>query len=373
MSLHIRVVDSGFPGVAPWWDRLLEASGRPSPFASHAWLSTWWETYGAGAELRILALHQGEEPVGGVALYVRRRRLRGLVPVRELRLVGDRFVGSEGLDFVVKRGLEVKAAGLLNRHLGEAFRGWDIARLDGLRPNAVLLHGEATPGAGRRLVHQSNRCPFLLLPGGRPVAPLRKDFAARVARKTRQLLIGRGVRFARCTTGAEVERALAVLFEVHQQRWQARGEPGAFAEPRKRDFYSRVAPRLLATGRLELFALWEADRARAVLFGARGGDTLYYLQSGFDGELAPFGPGNVLLLQILRDAQARGFARFDFMKGDEAYKFQWTGDEEPLLSLRAPGPRWRGRLAFALLDLERRMIGFGSRRPAAARPIVETP
>lgn len=354
MSLRLETVEGGFAGAAGWWDGVLERSTRVSPFASHAWLARWWETYGPGARLMLLRMVDGGQVVGGVAFYLRRRRLEGLFAVRELRLVGDRHVGSEGLDALVARGREAEAAAALAGHLGQA-RDWDVAHLQGLRPGAVLLRPEVFAGQGASAVRAVNRCPVLTLTTGRPVAPLKKDFASRVARKSRGLLDRGGLRFARCREEREVTALLEALFTDHQARWAGRGEAGAFADEKKRSFYGRVAVDLLRSGRLELFGLWDGDRPRAVLFGASGGKTLYYLQSAFDSTLANHGPGNVLLYQILRQAQERGFERFDFMKGDEAYKFQWTTAEEPLLLRRVVGRGWRARVAGAALALSGRM------------------
>lgn len=363
MRVQIEAVRGGFDAAAPWWDGVLERAARVSPFASHAWLARWWQVYGAGGRLLLLRLHDGSETVGAAAFYLRRRRLKGLFAVRELRLVGDRHVGSEGLDLLAVRGREEEAAGALGTFLAKEEGAWDLAHLEGLRPGAVLLRPEALGAVGASSIHAVNRCPFLRLQTGRPVAPLKKDFASRVARKSRGLLDRGGLRFARASAEAEIEPLLATLFADHQARWSARGEAGAFAAEAKRSFYRRVAPDLLAAGRLELFGLWEGDRPRAVLFGASAGPTLFYLQSAFDPTLAPHGPGNVLMYQILRDAQARGFERFDFMKGDEAYKFQWTSEEESLLLRRAAGRGLWARLAGTALALSGRLRTTEEARP----------
>lgn len=293
--------------------------------------------------------------MGGCALYRSRRRLGGLFPIRELRLVGDEFVGSEGLDVVVRRGLEKPAALAVAELLRARPLESDVLHWVGLRPGAVLLRGEASPWAVADGTEVSNRCPYMILGDGRPATPIRKSFASRVARKSRKLIDRGHLEFLRCRTEDEVEKALTALFDFHQRRWTARGERGSFAYPRKREFYRRVSQRLLCEGRLELFALWEKDLPRAVLFGASAGRTLFYLQSGFDGELESHGPGNVLILQIVRDAQAREFERFDFMKGDESYKYQWTSEEELLVTRRLFSPSWRGRLARVGTTLKRRM------------------
>ena len=362
MSLQVRPVDGDFESVAPWWDAVLARTAKPSPFASHAWLSSWWATYGSGAQLHLLRLEEDGRTAGGGAFYIRRRRLRGLLPVRELRLVGDRHVGSEGLDLLVERGLEGPARMALKHHLAAGGApAWDLAHFTGLRPGAVLL-GDGSPGA-HSWAQQVNRCPYLILPTDRPVAPLKKDFAARVARKSRGLLLRGGHRFERCETESQIGPLLEALFFYHQKRWVERGEKGSFAASAKRAFYEKVTPLLLRAGRLELFGIWDAERPRAVLFGASAGGTLFYLQSAFDAELGSFGPGNVLMFQILRQAQERGFERFDFMKGDEAYKFQWTQQEEPLIVHRSAAPGWRGSLLMTLLRLD---AAFRRPMPASA-------
>jgi len=364
MSIEIDVVEGGFAAAAGWWDSLLDRSMRPSPFASHAWLGTWWDLYGKDARLLLLRLRDGAREVGGGAFFLRARRLKGVLPVRELRLVGDRHAGSEGLDLLVaERGLEDEAVRALGHFFTTAEQAWDVAHLEGLRPGALLLRPEALGKSSSVSVRAVNRCPFLRLQTGRPVTPLRKHFASRVARKSRRLIDRGGMRFARCSSEAEIDTLLGALFADHQRRWQGRGERGAFAADAKRHFYRRVAPALLRAGRLELFGLWEGERPRAVLFGASAGGTLFYLQSAFDPELASHGPGNVLMFQILREAQARGFERFDFMKGDESYKFRWTTEEEPLLLRRTAGRGWRGRLVKAALTLSGRL----GDRPATSR------
>ena len=276
MSIEIDALEGGFAAAAGWWDRLLESSHRPSPFASHAWLGRWWEVYGEGARLLLVRLRDGTREVGGGAFYIRTRRLKGLLAVRELRLVGDRLVGSEGLDLLVaERGLEGEAACALGHFLTSIERGWDVAHLQGLRPGAVLLLPEAVGDSASVSISGVNRCPFLRLQTGRPVAPLRKHFASRVARKSRRLIDREGMRFARCTSEAECETLLDALFALHQRRWRTRGERGGFAARAKRDFYRLVSPDLLRAGRLEpLRPVGPGPSTRGALRRERGPNAL---------------------------------------------------------------------------------------------------
>jgi len=37
------------------WDRAVEEAGIDHPFLSHAWIRTWWECFGSGKTLHVLA------------------------------------------------------------------------------------------------------------------------------------------------------------------------------------------------------------------------------------------------------------------------------------------------------------------------------
>lgn len=62
------------------------------------------------------------------------------------------------------------------------------------------------------------------------------------------------------------------------------------------------------------------DRTVAALFGFSDGATYYLYNSAYESELAEASPGIVLLTETIERLAAEGFKRFDFLKGDEAYK-----------------------------------------------------
>src|SRR5712691_10532369 len=47
-------------GLEPIWDDLVERAQIDHPFLTHAWVRSWWEAFGAGKELRILAVFSGQ-------------------------------------------------------------------------------------------------------------------------------------------------------------------------------------------------------------------------------------------------------------------------------------------------------------------------
>ena len=51
---------------------------------------------------------------------------------------------------------------------------------------------------------------------------------------------------------------------------------------------------------------------------------MMYLQGGFDPHYQKFALGNLVILQAISDAIEMGLQKFDFMRGNEAYKYRWA-------------------------------------------------
>ena len=57
---------------------------------------------------------------------------------------------------------------------------------------------------------------------------------------------------------------------------------------------------------------------------------MYYYHTGFTLEHRKLSPGFVLLGHIMQDAFERDINEFDFLRGDEEYKYRWTESKRNL-------------------------------------------
>jgi CelD/BcsL family acetyltransferase involved in cellulose biosynthesis len=62
------------------------------------------------------------------------------------------------------------------------------------------------------------------------------------------------------------------------------------------------------------------------------GQAFFYL-SGFDPLWARYSPGNALVGAAIAQAAREGATRFDFLRGQEAYKYRWGAADRPTLRL----------------------------------------
>ena len=80
---------------------------------------------------------------------------------------------------------------------------------------------------------------------------------------------------------------------------------------------------------------------------------------GYDPSYRKCAPGRLLLTAVMEDCFDRGLRRFDFLRGDEPYKFEWTDTVRPAVRVMVFRPSLGGRLA-------RRLFSARDRRGASA-------
>lgn len=111
----------------------------------------------------------------------------------------------------------------------------------------------------------------------------------------------------------------------------APGDKGEFMTTQMEKFFAALV--VLDGWRVDL--LRHPDGATATVFGYSD-DTGYYLyNSSFEAEHADASPGWVLLSSMIETAISEGVPRFDFLKGDEAYKFKLGAQPRPLATIEA--------------------------------------
>ena len=63
------------------------------------------------------------------------------------------------------------------------------------------------------------------------------------------------------------------------------------------------------------------------------GRVIYYYNAGVDPDARDLSPGVVMIARYMEAAIALGRRRFDFMRGDEPYKYDWGAVDEPIQRL----------------------------------------
>lgn len=337
-----------FAALRPEWEALL-ARADVSLFQTWEWQWSWWRHFGRG-RLCLLTARRGGELLGIAPLML--GRYFGL-PIRCLRFIGT--LGTDYLDLIVDRREATELVDCFMAAIAERSRRWDMVDLQQIRGASPLARAAAPPPCRTLHLHQE-RCPFVALP------PSWDEYAGGLGKSLRKnigyyrRLMEREHRFEiETVTNGQLPEAMEEFFTLHQARWRRRRLPGAFAGDRIRRFHHDVAAQFNERGWLRLHRLRLDGRTRAVLYCFNHGGKGYYYQGGFEPELARYSPGTVLTAHAIQDAIGLGAAEFDFLRGDEPYKYAWKASDRENVRLLIWRPAFPSRLAPWLNRLERQV------------------
>jgi len=183
----------------------------------------------------------------------------------------------------------------------------------------------------------------------------------KLRKKLKKLDVFGPVACRRADDATEARRFLDALLAQKAAQARARGEPDQFAQPAVQELLRR----LIDSAALEMHALQAGERVVAAFGAMASGRRLSGLVLSHDisEDVAAATPGVQLIVEIARDAIARGFDMLDLGVGDGRYKRETCEIEEPLRDL-AFGATALGRLAAPLYLGVRASMRAIKRRPA---------
>ncbi len=347
----------GFARLRAEWSGLHRRS-RQSPFLAWEWLYPWWRRIQPRARLRLFTLRDGTG------------HLRGLLPLCETRLpgtgarrwgfLGDEEVGSDGLDLICLPEERFELAARFADHIARHGERFDVLELGDLPAGAPLIEALCQRFPARRAwveVFPRYRCPRIDLKGSW------EDFLRGFGRadnlKRRRRWFERQQEFSieRAEQPAALRGALETFFDLHARRWQAEGGSQGIARSAVQAFHRDAVALLAESGLVHLYTLHLGERALASLYGITWDGRFYFYQSGFDPALSKLSAGLVLMGESVAQSFAQGLTSYEFLRGEEPYKFDWANAESRTAGLSivrksAAGWRWRAlRQAVAQVKL----------------------
>ena len=308
------------------WNGLLAQARQPSVFLSWQWQTAWARAFLDSRPLHLLRVSDD----GGM--------LTGLLPLYDEGVGLRRFVGgvdvSDYLDLIAPTGREEEVWQALLQHRAGESTEWDLRAIRAASPTLDILP-RLCPAAGvRAQVEREDRCPVLELPaswdaylerlGGKDRHELRRKI-----RKLEREMPGTSVR---CHSAPEGwDGALAAFLRLHRLSKVGKER---FMDERMEAFFRDATRALAAAGWARLWFLdWDGAAVASFLCLEYGGSVGLY-NSGFDPLHAKLAPGIVLLSHVIRDAIDRGVAVFDFLRGDEPYKYAFGPTAQDLFRVR---------------------------------------
>jgi len=318
------------------WTELLDASGA-GLFNAWEWLYPWCRRLAPEREPLILTARDAAGSlVGLMPLGLERRRVLGR-PVRRLAFLGETVVGSDYLDVIARRGMEDAVGRAFAQELRARRGTWDALDLLDLREDSpTVAHLRDAFRDADVCVSERYACPYETFTPGEPF----DAFLSRTGRRDNYLRRRKwlekqdGYAIERTVAPGDLAGPLSEFFRLHAARWAADGGSQGIAGARVEAFHRDATYLFAERGRLRLYTMKVGGRAVASVYGLVDRGAFLYYQSGYDPEWRNRSVGLVLVGETFKDAIEAGLAEYDFLRGTEPYKFDWTTRQRRTVAVR---------------------------------------
>jgi CelD/BcsL family acetyltransferase involved in cellulose biosynthesis len=305
------------------WNDLLKISVTDTPFLRHEYQRTWWEHRGGGewkqTELVLVAAREDEKLIGIAPLFLSEYEGQAAL------LLNGSIEISDYLDLIVTSNDHTRfISGLLDflaSSLANKWRGLDWYNLPDSSPTLGALKAEAAQRGWTHLEEIYRPTPRITLNGdfeeylGRVEKKQRHEIRRKMRRAEES---GRGVRWF-ISDMLDVEAETDSFLSLMEQD---QGKAGFLHDPMRAQM--RAVIRAAHENGWLWLAFLEADGQRiGAALNFDYNNKLWGYNAGVNRDFMDLSPGWVLLGYVLQWACENKRSEFDFMRGDEEYKYRF--------------------------------------------------
>ena len=313
MGLHY-ILDS-FDGLDSDWRAIQSKVTYSSIFSSPEWSRTWWEHFGNGSRLYLGSVKTDSRTIGIAPLVIRENAAC--------------FIGSidlcDYLDFIIEPGEEENFfKALLDNLTGEGITTLDLAPLKPDSPSSAILVNTAKNLGWETSITQEDVSLVLDLPNSW------EDYLKLLSGKQRHELMRK---MRRLNEAGEInfrstDRNTAAEMEIFLRLFrESREDKAEFLTPQREKFINSIAAAMSTVNslRLNILEINTSPIAATICFDYQ--NDVYLYNSGYDPEYGWLSVGVISKALCIKDSIQRSKKRFDFLKGDEKYKYHLGGNE----------------------------------------------
>ncbi len=335
MNLTVYDHASLFEELQPEWNELLQRSIANRVFSTWEWQSAWWNAYHPG-QLWVVTCRDQDDRLAGIApWFIEDNPVHG----RVVRSIGCVDV-TDYLDVIADEGRIEEVLNCFAEFLVENREAYDVVDLCNIpeySPTYDLFPKILEQHTFQVEVKQQEVCPVIRLTDDWDgyLESLPKKQRHEVRRKIRRAEgapeeVDWYIVDHTHDLNVEVERFLVLMAASDPQKAEFLNDPQNVA------FFQSIVPILFERGWLQLNFLRVGGEAAAAYLNFEYDNRVLVYNSGLlPKDYGHLSPGIVLLAHNIRHAIETGHTEFDFLRGNETYKYRMGGEDVAVYMLRA--------------------------------------
>ncbi|MBI2428668.1 MAG: GNAT family N-acetyltransferase [Ignavibacteriales bacterium] len=334
--------ENGFLSLRAEWNSLVDHS-PVHIYQTFDWQWFWWKHYGANNTLHIVTFRSDDRLVGIIPMFVQPYTVFGKTLYKRLRMIGcgvdsknnvglpSEYGPSDYLDVIVLPEYASEIAELFASYVMLSGDAFDEVQFSNVPQRGFLQEYFVSPFEAKGFeltLHSNDNCPYLSMPPSAAdfLDRLRPSTRYRVRQSKKEFIQNPPFGLESVVYRSTLDQAFTDLMHLHQIRWNRLGYAGLFSDPRFTAFQKDVLHSFYEQGLLWFKAVRMGGIRTAARLGFFFKGRMYDYLSGFDETLpgAKKRPSLALLISMIEDAIEKDAGTVDFLRGNEAYKFEMT-------------------------------------------------
>lgn len=308
------------------WNGLLFSSASHVPFLRNEYLCTWWSGLGGGeweaGELFVITARDSSGQLVGIAPFFSARNREGSPA---LMFLGSIEI-SDYLDLIAPPdtldGFAEQLLVYLENQVPPQNLVLDLYNLLESSPTLPALEAAASRTGWQFSTQPLQQCPYIPLPGDWEtyLAGIDKKQRHEIRRKMRRAEeYTLPVRCYLVEDGDLLDAEIEAFFELMAKDVNKE----SFLTPRMRQQMKQIIQLAFDLGWLQLAFIEVGGRKAAAYLNLDYDDQIWVYNSGYDPQFRDISPGWVLLAYMIKQANQKERRIFDFLRGNEEYKYRF--------------------------------------------------
>jgi len=295
-----------------------------SVFVLPDWMRVWWQVFGAGNEMSIRTVRDGDKIIGVAPLMVKDGTACFISGTDVCDYNDFITVPGREKDFFYTLLDDMKHRNILNLDLKH------------VRPDSTVIKSFTIVAEGRGYAVSTVKEDVSVemeLPATFEEYLEELDTKQRheVKRKMRRLTEEGKIEYHYINSGGTLTPSMDTFFRMFVESRQDKAD---FLTEKMKSYFNLLADTMAGNGLLRLGVLELDSKPVAEIMCFDYNDCIYLYNSGYDPRYVSLSAGLISKVFAIKDSIEKKKKRFDFLKGAETYKYRLGGKEVPLYRCR---------------------------------------
>ena len=307
------------------WRYLVNNSSANWIFSLPEWCIAWYKSLGQGGQLRVITARNKDG------------RLTGLAPMwagpaswSELKVRKGEFIGgvqADYHDFIFEKGMEADVAPVLVEgvlRFMEDVNILEFLHIPGDSPTYLPIK-DYLDAKGVKIFEKKEVSPYYVMDKSYDAIEKgwRSSHRGDIRRQKKRLGELGKLELRVYIYDNDILNDLEDFFQVHTEKWHAEGFPAMFRNPGYQDLFKEMIKTIGVKGGVHFSKLTLDNKAISYHFGFVYDNRLYWYKPALKKEYENYSPGKIHISMLMEEAVKHNIKIFDFLIGDEPYKYQW--------------------------------------------------